>query len=169
MSRSKLSAHEITRGYVPGCIGRVAELHGTYYHANWDFGAFFEARVAADMAEFMGRYDERRDGLWTVSPADRVEAAIAIDASHADTQGAHLRWFIVSDALRGSGVGRRLIDTAITHCRTMGYPKIYLWTFEGLSAARHLYEKSGFSLASQEPDMQWGVEVIGQRFELLLG
>lgn len=168
MNTSALSNVAITRGYVPGCIGRVAELHGTYYHAHWQFGSYFEARVAGDIAEFMGRYDERRDGLWTASVAERVECSIAIDAVHVDAEGAHLRWFIVSDALRGSGVGGRLMDLAIEHCRIMGYPRVFLWTFEGLDAARHLYEKVGFSLVSQHPGKQWGPEVNEQRFELQL-
>lgn len=168
MNTSSLSNVAIIRGQVPGCIGRVAELHGAYYHAHWQFGPQFEARVTGDIAEFMGRYDEQRDGLWTASTAGRVECSIAIDAIHADTEGAHLRWFIVSDVLRGSGVGGRLLDTAIEHCRIMGYPKVYLWTFEGLDAARHLYEKAGFSLVGQHLGRQWGAEVNEQRFELLL-
>ena len=64
---------EIRRDYVPGVIGRVVELHGTYYHANWAFGAFFEAKVANGLAEFINRYDDQRDGLWTVSVDGRVE------------------------------------------------------------------------------------------------
>ena len=28
-------------------------------------GAFFEAKVASELAEFMQRYDEQRDGFWT--------------------------------------------------------------------------------------------------------
>lgn len=153
------------RGYVPGSIGRIAELHGTYYHTHWDFGLYFETRVATDVSEFMVRYDDRRDGFWTVSVAGRVEGSIAIDACHADTSGAHLRWFIVSDALRGTGVGSRLMETALDHCRALAYPRVYLWTFEGLEAARHLYEKAGFSLVAQQPGTHWGVEVNEQRFE----
>jgi hypothetical protein len=55
---------EIVRGYVPGSIGRVAELHGTYYHQHWSFSLFFEARVATGLAEFLGRYNQQRDGFW---------------------------------------------------------------------------------------------------------
>jgi hypothetical protein len=29
---------EIRRGYFPGSIGRVVELHARYYHAHWGFG-----------------------------------------------------------------------------------------------------------------------------------
>ena len=27
----------IARGYLPGAIGRIVELHGTYYAAHWGF------------------------------------------------------------------------------------------------------------------------------------
>jgi len=147
---------EIVRGYIPGSIGRVAELHGIYYQKHWGFGLFFEAKVAAELAEFLRRQDERRDGFWTASLGGRVEGAISIDGLHAEKEGAHLRWFILSDARRGSGIGKRLINAAIDFCRECNYPRVYLWTFEGLSAARHLYEKSGFKLVEKRRGTQWG-------------
>lgn len=163
-----MSEIELGQGYIPGCIGRVAELHGTYYHQHWGFGVFFEARVARELAEFLQRYEATRDGFWTVSVAGRVEGAIAIDAIHADSEGAHLRWYIVSDGLHGHGVGTRLLDTALGFCRDKGYERVYLNTFEGLRAARHLYEKAGFRLVEERLGAQWGTEVTEQRFELRL-
>jgi GNAT superfamily N-acetyltransferase len=80
-----------------------------------------------------------------------------------------LRWFIVSDALRGRGAGNRLLSAAMDRCRSTGCRRVYLWTFEGLHAARHLYEKYGFSLIEQRKGSQWGVEVNEQCFELDLG
>jgi len=157
---------EIHKGYVPGAIGRVVELHGTYYHAHWEFGAFFEAKVAGGLAEFMNRYDDQRDGLWTAAVNGCIEGSIAIDGADVTRAGAHLRWFILSDAIRGQGVGNRLIDAAIGFCRVNQYPLVYLWTFEGLYAARHLYEKAGFVLVEQHSGAQWGKEVKEQRFEL---
>ena len=159
---------EIRRGYVPGAIGRVVELHGTYYHAHWAFCAFFEAKVANGLAEFINRYDDQRDGLWTATVNGRVEGSIAIDGAHATQAGAHLRWFIISDALRGQGVGNQLIDAAIDFCRIKKYPRVYLWTFEGLYAARSLYKQAGFVLVEQHRGAQWGTEVEEQRFELRL-
>jgi GNAT superfamily N-acetyltransferase len=158
----------ILRDYVPGAIGRVVELHGTYYHEHWGFGAFFEAKVAGGLAEFINRYDNQRDGFWTAAINSRVEGAIAIDGLHAAQEGAHLRWFVMSDALRGQGVGKNLIGTAIDFCRSRKYPCVFLWTFEGLHAARHLYEQAGFVLAEQHRGAQWGTEVLEQRFVLTL-
>ena len=159
---------KIEMGYIPGAIGRISELHGQYYHEQWAFGLFFEAKVAGEFSEFLKRYDENRDGFWTVSVGGRVEGAIAIDGIHADHDGAHLRWFIMSDSLRGRGAGTQLINHAILFCRQKHYTKIYLWTFEGLDAARHLYEKSGFRLVKQQKGEQWGTEVHEQRYELRL-
>ena len=163
-----MSALEIKKGYVPGSIGRVAEIHGTYYHDNWGFGLFFEAMVATDLSGFLSRYDETCDGFWTAMMNGRVEGHITIDGIHAETEGAHLRYFIVSDVLRGKGTGSRLITTAMDFCREAGHKKVYLWTFEGLLPARHLYEKAGFRLVEQRTGNQWGVRVNEQRFELQL-
>ncbi|MEJ2039887.1 MAG: GNAT family N-acetyltransferase [Desulfosarcinaceae bacterium] len=163
-----MSEIKIVKGYVPGAIGRVAELHGRYYQAHWGFGIFFEAKVAVELSEFLKRYDEARDGFWTVSVDGRIEGAIAIDGTDSQDEGAHLRWFIMSDALRGKGAGTRLIERAISFCRRKGYNKVYLWTFEGLDAARHLYEKAGFSLTEKHRGKQWGTEVNEQRFECAL-
>ncbi len=159
---------EISKGYIPGAIGRVAELHGSYYHEHWGFGLFFEAKVTTELVEFLRRYEEARDGFWIASLKGRVEGSITIDGLHAEDQGAHLRWFIMSDALRGRGVGNCLITTAIDFCRGKGYKRVFLWSFEGLSAARHLYEKVGFRLVEQRRGTQWGTAVNEQQFELRL-
>jgi GNAT superfamily N-acetyltransferase len=158
----------ITKGYIPGAIGRVAELNGRYYHDNWGLGLFFEAMVATDLSEFLKRYDTLRDGFWTASSRGRVEAHITIDGVNSETKGAHLRYFIVSDELRGTGIGRELITRAVAFCREAGHRKVYLWTFEGLHTARHLYEGAGFRLVEMQRGSRWGVEVTEQRFELHL-
>ena len=38
-------------------------------------------------------------------------------------------------------------------------------TFAGLDAARHLYEKFGFTLTTEREDSQWGEPVLEQKFE----
>ena len=143
---------QIREGYVPGAIGRIVELHAGYYHEHWGFVLPFETKVATELAEFLGRYEESRDRVWVVMQDGRIEGSLAIDGIHADTEGAHLRWFIVSDRLKGKGVGNRLIEMAVDFSKRNRYRCIYLWTFEGLDTARHLYE--------------WGKEVREQRFEL---
>ncbi len=157
---------EIEIGYTPGSIGRIAELHGTYYHIHWGFGLYFEAKVATELSAFLRRYNKNCDGVWIATVNGRIEGSIVIDGIHTGSNGAHLRWFIVSDALRGKGAGRQLIKSAMDFCRAKGYQKIYLWTFEGLNAARYLYEEAGFQLIKQQSGIQWGTTVNEQYFEL---
>jgi GNAT superfamily N-acetyltransferase len=154
-------------GYTPGCIGRITELHASYYARHAGFGLAFEARVARELTAFCERYDATRDGLWLVTQGDgRVEGSIAIDGMHGhDDAGAHLRWFIVSDTLRGQGAGRALLGAAMDFVDARGYGRTVLDTFEGLDAARHLYEAAGFRLVAQAPGAQWGRVVNEQRFE----
>jgi GNAT superfamily N-acetyltransferase len=158
----------IIKGYIPGAIGRMAELHGTYYHRNWGFGIFFEARVATELSEFLSRLDESRDGFWTFCKSGQVEGGIAIDGIKAATEGAHLRWFILSPEGRGHGFGNRLMEEAISFCKKKDYKRVYLHTFEGLHPARHLYEKFGFKLVFQNEGTQLVTKVIEQKFELNL-
>ena len=66
---------------------------------------------------------------------------------------------------RGSGVGGVLMRQAMDFCDARGYRRTYLWTFEGLNAARRLYERHGFQLVHQARGTQWGTEVNEQRFE----
>ncbi len=153
-------------GYVPGAIGRVAQLHAAYYSEAWGFGLYFEAKVAAELSLFLQRLNPAQDGFWTALHEGRVEGAIAIDGANAAAQGAHLRWFILSDALRAQGVGNRLLQEALAFCRQRNYPRAFLWTFQGLEPARHLYEKAGFRLTEQIEGGQWGKRVLEQRYVL---
>ena len=47
----------------------------------------------------------------------------------------------------------------------MLFRSVQLWTFQGLDAARRLYESYGFQLEEEWPGAQWGKEVVEQRFE----
>ncbi|WP_295640296.1 GNAT family N-acetyltransferase [uncultured Methylibium sp.] len=148
----------------PGCIGRIVQMHGEFYAAAAGFGVDFEAKVATELSDFCRRRVEGRDGLWLALDGDRIEGSIAIDGLHAAEEGAHLRWFIASGAARGSGVGRALLGEALAFCDARGYGRTFLWTFDALHAARHLYEQHGFALAHTQRGAQWGREVTEQRF-----
>ena len=158
--------YQIVHEYHPGAIGRIAELHGTYYHQHWGFGLFFEAKVATEISDFFKRFIPHRDGLWLVVVEDQVEGSLVIDGIDGNTRGAHLRWFILSDVLRGQGVGRELLRNAVDFIQSRNYRKTYLWTFQGLDPARHLYEAFGFVLRKEQTGTQWGCKVTEQYFEL---
>lgn len=155
-------------GYTPGIIGRITRLHAEYYAGRWGFGSFFEVKVAAELAQFVWSYSAAHDRIWSVVQDGTIEGSIAVDGTSEQNTRAHLRWFIVSGKLRGKGAGNGLLEKSLSFSRAAGYPLVYLWTFEGLDAARHLYEKYGFKLVEEHIGKQWGTAVKEQRFELRL-
>ena len=128
-------------GYLPGLIGRIAQFHGEYYSKHLGFEQFFEARVATELSEFINRYNEAKDCIWSLTVNNRIEGSITIDAAGGKQGRAHLRWFFLTDKLRGQGAGNYLMDQAMTFCRQNDIQRVYLDTVKGLDAARHLYEK----------------------------
>lgn len=167
------SADEIEiGGYRPGALGDVIALHGRYYAEQWGLDAGFEAEVAQELADFLGRLDPARDGFWVARSAGRTVGSISLDASGADSSrgdaeaGARLRWFIVADGLAGKGVGGRLMQACMAQARASAVGRVYLWTFEGLDAARRLYDRFGFELTETHLDEDWGTPVVHQKMEL---
>jgi DNA-binding MarR family transcriptional regulator/GNAT superfamily N-acetyltransferase len=157
-------AIEIHEGFLPGAIGRVAEMHGRYYAREWSMSSFFEARVASGMAEFSQRLDRPANQIWLALQAGEIVGSIAVDGEDLGEGKAHVRWVIVDDGLRGSGTGRRLLEAGLRFCDDRGFPEVHLWTFKGLDAARKLYEAAGFTLSEEWSGDQWGQALTEQRF-----
>ena len=78
---------------------------------------------------------------------------------------AHLRLFILDEALRGSGLGRRMLGEAMAHAKARGFAQVYLWTLEGLPAAARLYASFGFVEVERLRATQWGRETTELRLE----
>jgi len=178
-----------------GDLGDIVAWHGRYYREFWSFDMTFEADVAARLGAFVQSFDPARDGLWVARDGDAFAGSIAINASTAEHGAEHgtehgalhccgkpsdnasadapqddrydamLRWFIVPPAFQGSGVGRRLLDSAMAFCAERGHDRVFLWTFEGLDAARALYESVGFCDARSEPRVLGGRDVTMQMLE----
>lgn len=141
---------QLHSGYLPGAIGRITELHGTYYSQHWDLGLYFEAKVATELAAFFSNFDPELDGAWFARKGETLIGGIFIDGHDAEGLGARLRWFILDPTSQGIGLGNRLMQEAVSFCQRKGFQRVYLTTFAGLESARHLYEKFGFRLCYEE-------------------
>jgi len=155
---------QMIEGYRPGLVGACVRLHGVFYAAHAGFGAFFEGQVAAGMAEFLQRLHSSRNRIWSAWAGERMLGCIAIDGEDLGRNAAHLRWFIVDADCRGAGIGKALIAAALHFADGLGFEETELWTFAGLDAARHLYERSGFRLREESIGRRWGVPVREQGF-----
>lgn len=157
-----------TVGYFPGVVGKVIELHATYYHVHWGFDLSFETQVGLELSGFMRTFREGRDFFRAARAEGDLAGAVAVDAGHEPERGVRLRWFIVDPRFQGKGIGSGLLKEAMGFCASAGYRRVYLWTFRGLDAARHLYERAGFRLVEEKSVMQWGGQIQEQLFEAIL-
>ncbi|HEV7322647.1 MAG TPA: helix-turn-helix domain-containing GNAT family N-acetyltransferase [Ensifer sp.] len=155
---------QISTGYRPGLIARVTDMHGRYYGRVSGFGQRFETVVAGGLAAFCDRLDNPRNAIWTAVRDDEIIGSVAIDGEDLGPGIAHLRWFILADGARGSGIGRQLLSAALDFVDQNQFKETQLWTFAGLAAARHLYEAYGFTCVEEGSGTQWGSEVLEQRF-----
>lgn len=152
--------------YRPGAIGRIVQLHAEYYSASHGFGLTFEAKVARELAAFLERRDPARDFFQIVVADGAVQGSVALDGSESNESVAHLRWFLISPALHGMGVGRRLLADGLAFGRVRGFSGVYLWTLTGLPAAARLYADAGFEVVEELEGTQWGRAVTEQRMTL---
>lgn len=158
------TASEVLTGYRTGLIARVTEMHANYYARTVGFGRRFETVVAAGLAQFCERLDHAENQIWLAVQGDRIVGSVAIDGEDMGAGVAHLRWFILEDGARGSGLGKRLLLSALDFVDEHGFPETQLWTFSGLDGARRLYEANGFRCVEERPGNQWGSQVLEQRF-----
>lgn len=154
----------IEEGYAPSLIGRIVEMHALYYSRLVGFGAAFESKVAGGLAAFVPRLNRSNNAIWHLDMDGTIVGSIAIDGEDLGDGTAHLRWFIIDSEARGAGFGQTLMEKAITFCDNRDFQAVHLSTFKGLDAARHLYERNGFVLTSEQAGDQWGAVVLEQTF-----
>jgi DNA-binding MarR family transcriptional regulator/GNAT superfamily N-acetyltransferase len=152
----------VIRGPRPGDLGWLVERHGALYAEEYGWDASFErlvARIAAD-------YDPATDAAW-IAELDGERAGCVL-CVHEDERTAKLRTLLVEPFARGAGLGTRLVDEVIRHARARGYHQLTLWTNDVLTAARHVYERAGFTLRHEAPHRAFGKDLVEQTWSLTL-
>jgi DNA-binding MarR family transcriptional regulator/GNAT superfamily N-acetyltransferase len=160
------AAPYVLRTHQPGDIGWVISRHGALYAQEYGWDETFEAFVAEIAAKFIRDFDPNWERCW-IAEKDGASAG-SVFLVRQSKHVAKLRLLLVDPAARGLGLGQRLVDECIGYSRQKGYRKLTLWTNDCLHAARRIYEHAGFVLVKQEKHHSFGVDLVGQNWDLVL-
>ena len=152
----------------PGDLGWVIQAHGEIYNAEFGWNAEFEALVARIVADYAAAHDPERERAWIAELDGRRVGCIFLVADPEDRTAAKLRILLVHPDGRGHRLGGRLVDTCLAFAREAGYERARLWTNDPLRAARRIYLDRGFTLTHEQHHRSFGVQLVGQTYELVL-
>ena len=148
----------------PGDLGWVVMAHGETYAVEFGWDTSFEALVAKIVADYAADHDPEREGAWIAEVDGRRAGCVFCVAKDPDT--AQLRILLVDPAARGLGIGRRLVEGCVGFAKVAGYRRMILWTNDPLTSAARIYLAAGFSLVGEEPHRSFGMDLVGQTYEV---
>ncbi|WP_114941234.1 bifunctional helix-turn-helix transcriptional regulator/GNAT family N-acetyltransferase [Mucilaginibacter endophyticus] len=153
-------------GLKPGDVGYLIYLHGVLYARESGYSQEFEGYVVKTFYELLEHYDTRKDKIWLATYNEQIIGCIAI-LSKSDNE-AQLRWFLVHPVFRGTGVGKHLLTTALSHCKEQQFTNVYLLTTDIQQKAIAMYRKAGFQPTASIEMEQWGKTLHEERYDLNL-
>jgi DNA-binding MarR family transcriptional regulator/GNAT superfamily N-acetyltransferase len=165
-SRSEPANAYVLRSPRPGDLGWIVQRHGEIYHQEYGWNEQFEGMVAKIAAELIERFDPRLERVWIAERSGERVGSVALVKKSATI--AQLRLLLVEPSARGLGIGKRLVEECEQFARQVGYRKIRLWTQSVLHAARHIYQRAGYQLVSEDPSHGFGADMVAQVWERTL-
>jgi GNAT superfamily N-acetyltransferase len=156
----------LLRSHRVGDMGWVTSRQGIAYAEEYGWDVSYEALVAEICAQFIRAYDPSREYCWIAEVEGQAVGSVFL--VRASDKVAKLRLLMVEKKARGLGVGRALVEQCIRGAREKGYAKMTLWTQSCLLAARGIYQQSGFRKVAEEKHRSFGVDLVGETWEMEL-
>jgi N-acetylglutamate synthase-like GNAT family acetyltransferase len=148
-------------------VNELVRVNGEVFEPEYAFSPSFAGDMAVQLAELRrSGWPGEREGLWIAELDGQVVGGVTLR----DLGGglARLGHLALQPEARGTGAGRRLVESVLAAARAAAYERVELMTFSALTDARELYRRTGFEMTSSEHAVRWGRELDWERWELAL-
>jgi peptidyl-dipeptidase Dcp len=149
----------------PGDLEQVIQLHRIIYGEEYQYGPAFHDYVTKTLDEFQQQYDPDIDRVWICEYKNKMVGFLSL--MHRPDRFAQLRYFVMSPAFRGKGLGKYLMDQFMQFLEEADYQGAYLWTSNEQLEAASLYIKYGFKLVEEKDSTAFGKSLKEHRYLFL--
>lgn len=148
-----------------GDFGWIVSRHAELYAEEYGWVEPFEGLCAQIVADYLNNLDPKLERCW-IAELNGEPVGCAMLVKDVTPGLARIRLVLLDPSARGLGLGTRLTQECVRFARKAGYAGITLWTHRVLTAARHVYQKAGFTLTSSESRKSWGQDVVSEIWDL---
>lgn len=144
----------------------LVRAHEAHYSEVEEFDASFGVLVARIVDTFLTQNDPAREAGWIAWKGERRVGSIFCVGLTGQT--AKLRLFLLTQDVRGNGLGAHMLAQCMGFARDAGYRDMQLWTHESHRAAGALYARTGWTLTGSRPVVSFGKTNVEQTWTIRL-
>ncbi len=152
------------RDFRPDDLPWVVERHGALYAQTDGFDNTFAPLVEQILRDYLATREPGVERAW-IAEAEGVRAG-SMFCVKGPGRDAKLRLFLLDPAMRGRGLGRRMLDLCLRHARDRGFAGLTLWTHESHRAACALYRSAGLRCVGSRAVVSFGQPLIEQTWRI---
>ncbi|MFK7681940.1 GNAT family N-acetyltransferase [Priestia megaterium] len=144
----------------------IIDSHYKIYNKEYNYDLSFKKFISNSVNQYIKKENNSLENIWILDIDGFPKGSISIKRTNEDV--AQLGLFLVDPSLRGTGLGKQLVQTAIDFCKEKNYKKVVLWTNSELVAARRIYKNKGFQLIETRKQFLSNKELVEEQWELSL-
>lgn len=126
-------------------LAKIIRTNLEKLHLNVPGTAYFDPELD-HMSQYYGKDPEKRVYFIALGDQDEVIGGVGAAEFPGLPDCAEIQKLYLSDAAKGRGYSKALMQAAEDWARAAGYRQLYLETHSNLTVAMKLYEKLGFQL-----------------------
>ena len=124
-------------------IAKIIRDNLEQFHLDIPGTAYYDKELDA-LSRFYNALPEKRRYFIITDKDNTVMGGVGIGEFEGFDHCAELQKLYLTDAVKGKGLGKKLMETAEKFAKNAGYIQLYLETHTNLEAAIGLYERLGF-------------------------